>query len=100
MAGRHQVNISNLAADPTPLFTGLLGLSIFIKLWAFHAPEPPAESATSIPDADDLPTINVATRAALKASAPPSIHTMWLWSLALPDADGAASRPAAGNAAF
>lgn len=65
-----EVNINNLAAVPSIVF-GILGLSVFITLFGFPRSAP--LTAGVVLSLMTLPTIIIATRAALKA-VPPSIR--------------------------
>lgn len=65
-----EVNINNLAAVPSIVF-GILGLSVFISL--FGLPRSAPLTAGVVLSLMTLPTIIIATRAALKA-VPPSIR--------------------------
>ena len=89
-----EVNINNLAAVPSIVF-GLLGLAVFIGFFGLprSAPLVGALVLTLL----TLPTIIIASRAALKG-VPPSIREGGAGHGRIEDPDGGAPRAAAGDA--
>ena len=88
------MNINNLAAVPSIVF-GLLGLAVFINF--FGLPRSAPLVGGLVLTLMTLPTIIIASRAALKA-VPPSIREAALGNGRVADPDGGASRTAAGDA--
>ena len=89
-----EVNINNLAAVPSIVF-GLLGLAVFINFLGL--PRSASLVGGLVLTLMTLPTIIIATRAAL-AAVPPSIRAAALGARRLEDADGVPPRAAAGDA--
>jgi len=89
-----EVNINNLAAVPSIVF-GLLGLAVFLQF--FGMPRSAPVVGGLVLTLMTLPTIIIASRAALK-SVPPSIREGGAGRRRLKAANHLPSRPAAGHA--